>query len=65
MNISGFDVQLPDGAVAVDAVILIKFLDNEGVIRYGEILTSTLHPTEALGMLMTAEDSMRAFLMRK
>lgn len=65
MSVLDFDVKLPEGSVAIEAVILVKFLDNEGVIRYGEILTNGLHPTEALGMLCTAEDSVRAFLMRK
>jgi len=54
---------LPEGAVALDGILLIKYIDEEGVIRYAEMSTAALHPIEALGMVKTAEDTLRAKLM--
>lgn len=55
---------LGKGWVPLDFVISVKCLDPEGQVAYREIYTKTLHPIEALGMLETASDSMRARIMR-
>jgi hypothetical protein len=54
---------LPDGSVALEGILLIKYIDPEGSIRYAEMSTASLHPVEALGMVKTAEDTLRARLM--
>jgi hypothetical protein len=54
---------LPKGAVALEGVLLVKYITEEGTIRYAEMATPTLHPVEALGMVTTAEDTIRARLM--
>ena len=55
---------LPEGAVALEGLLLIKFITEDGTIRYAEMATPTLHPVEALGMVTTAEDTLRGTLMK-
>ena len=52
------------GWVALDAVILVKCLDENGNVKFREMKTPNLHPVEALGMLVTAQDTYRQYLMR-
>jgi hypothetical protein len=54
---------LPEGSVALEGLLLCKYITPEGVIRYAEMATPSLHPVEALGMVTTAEDTLRAKLM--
>ncbi len=54
---------LPEGSVPLEAVVLVKFLSAEGTVRYGELSTPSLTTVEALGMITTAQDTMRARLM--
>lgn len=50
---------LPEGAIPVDLVMLFKWVDEEGNVRYTEMKTERLHPIEALGMCSTAVDTFR------
>lgn len=56
--------EMDPGWVALDAVILVKCLDATGNVRFKEMKTPNLHPVEALGMLVTAQDTYRQYLMR-
>lgn len=54
---------LADGELAMDAIVLVKVLDGEGVVRYREYKSASLHAVEALGMVATMEDTLRAGIM--
>lgn len=54
---------LPDGALAVDIVLLCKWVDTDGKVKYSEMKSSSLHQIEALGMVTTAADTLRAMCM--
>lgn len=59
-------VKLPDlaeGELAMDAIVLVKVLDAGGVVRYREYKSNSLHAVEALGMVATMEDTLRAGIM--
>jgi hypothetical protein len=56
-------LQSPDGWAPLEAFICVKYLDPAGNIRYKEIKTPTLHPIEALGMVTTAQDTLRSYIM--
>jgi hypothetical protein len=60
-GVTSFD--LGKGWLALETVILVKCLDPEGNIKYREMTSGTLHPVEALGMLETMIDTVRARLM--
>lgn len=47
----------------MEVVVLIKMLDGEGQVRYREFKTNTLHSIEALGMVTTMADTLRASIM--
>lgn len=53
----------PDGWTPLEAFLCIKYLDPAGNVRYKEIKTPTLHPIEALGMVTTAQDTLRGYIM--
>lgn len=55
---------LPEGAVALEGLLLVKFITVDGKVRYAEMATPTLHPVEALGMVTTATDTLRETLMK-
>lgn len=63
-NVYGIPVpDLPDGALAVDIVLLCKWVDVDGKVKYSEMKSSSLHQIEALGMVTTAADTLRAMCM--
>lgn len=55
---------LGKGWVPVDYLVMVKCLTPNGELRYREMASPTLHPVEALGMLTTMADTMRARLMQ-
>jgi hypothetical protein len=63
--INGIDIPEPEpGWLYLDAVVLIKCMDDQGAIRYREIKSRGLTPVEALGMTTTYGDTLRHFIMR-
>ena len=56
---------LGEGWTPLEFVVLAKCLDPQGHVRYREMTSHTLHPVEALGMLETMTDTVRAKLMRE
>lgn len=54
----------PEGWVYLDAIVLIKCADDQGKIRYKEMKSNDLPYVEALGMIKTYEDTIRAQIMR-
>lgn len=66
MILNGIAIPDPEeGWLYLDAIILIKCMDDEGEVRYREIKSSGLTPVEALGMTETYSDTLRAHLMRR
>jgi hypothetical protein len=66
MILSGIDIPDPEpGWLYIDAVVLIKCMDDTGCIRYREIKSAGLTPVEALGMTETYSDTLRSVLMRR
>jgi hypothetical protein len=64
--LNGIAIPDPDeGWLYLDAIVLIKCMDDQGDIRYKEIKSAGLTPVEALGMAETYSDTMRAMLMRR
>lgn len=62
------NVELPDfndGDIVIEAVVLAKVITVEGKTVYREWKSSDLHPVEALGMVTTMEDTLRAMIMGK
>lgn len=55
--------ELPEGAIPIDMVMLFKWVDPEGKVKYSEMKSNNLHPVEALGMIVTASDTLRAMCM--
>ena len=55
----------PQGWMYLEAVILIKCLDDDGDIRYKETRSSGLTAVEALGMTETYTDTLRQSLLRR
>lgn len=55
--------ELGKGWVPLDYLVMVKCLTPTGELRYREMASPTLHPVEALGMLTTMADTMRARLM--
>jgi len=55
---------MPQGWIALDAVILVKGLSESGQVRYLEMTTQTLNPVESLGMATTFADTCRTIIMR-
>lgn len=53
----------PEGWVPLEGFMCVKYLDPAGNIRYKEIKTPSLHAIEALGMVTTAADTLRAIIM--
>lgn len=61
-------ISIPDpepGWLYLDAVVLIKCIDDDGKIRYRETRSHGLTAVEALGMAETYSDTLRNVLMRK
>jgi hypothetical protein len=58
-------LQLGEGWMPLEYLIMVKCLDPKGNVRYRELSSKTLHPVEALGMLTTMGDTMRSRLMRE
>jgi hypothetical protein len=56
--------EMPKGWVAIDAVLLIKGINESGQVRYVEMSTPQLSPIESLGMAVTFTDTMRTLIMR-
>lgn len=56
------ETDAPAGWMPLEAVIVIKFMDEAGVVRLREASTETLSTWEAVGMLIWAVDSLRAEL---
>lgn len=56
-------VDLGEGWVPIEFLLMVKCLDPKGRVRYREMSSTTLHPVEALGMLTTMEDTVRKKLM--
>jgi hypothetical protein len=54
----------PDGWVYLDAVVLIKCVDDSGAVRYKEMRSNDLPLVEALGMVTTYTDTIKAQIMR-
>ena len=66
MILNGIAIPDPEeGWLYLDAIILIKCMDDEGEVRYREIKSGGLTPVEALGMTETYSDTLRAHLMRR
>ena len=66
MILNGISIPDPDdGWLYLDAVVLIKCMDEEGKTRYREIKSNGLTAVEALGMVETYSDTLRSVLMRK
>jgi len=57
----GFD--LGKGWLPIDFIVMVKCLDPKGRVRYREMMSPSLHPVEALGMLSTMGDTVRKKLM--
>ena len=55
---------LGKGWMPLEFIVMAKCLDPKGRVRYREMTSATLHPVEALGMLETMADTVRAKLMR-
>lgn len=53
----------PEGWAYVDAVTLLKCIDEKGNVRYRELMTETLPAVEALGMATTFIDTLRRTIM--
>lgn len=65
MILNGIDIPDPEpGWLYLDAVVLIKCMDDGGNIRYREIKSKGLTPIEALGMTTTYTDTLRHFIMK-
>lgn len=66
MILNGIDIPDPEpGWLYLDAIVLIKCMDDTGNIRYREIKSRGLTPVEALGMAETYTDTLRHVLMRR
>ena len=50
---------LPEGYVMLDAVVLVKCINDEGSVRYVEHYPTTMPLMEKYGMVLSAADSMR------
>ena len=55
---------LGKGWTPLEYVMVIKCLDPEGEVRYRELTSKSLTPTEALGMVVSMGDTLRNRLMR-
>lgn len=65
MILNGIEIPDPEpGWLYLDAVVLIKCMDDAGNIRYREIKSKELTPIEALGMTVTYADTLRHFIMK-
>lgn len=54
---------LPKGQMAVDVFILVKTLDTQtGDIKHWDLRSKNLNHQEAMGMAISAADSIRSFL---
>jgi hypothetical protein len=55
--------ELGAGWIPLEFIVLAKCLAPDGSVKYREMTSQTLHPVEALGMVKTMEDTIRARLM--
>jgi hypothetical protein len=55
----------PDGWMYLDAIVLIKCADDTGAVRYKEMRSNDLTLVEALGMITTYTDTIKAQIMRQ
>ena len=63
--INGINMPPPEeGWLYLDAIVLIKCMDDEGRTRYREIKSNGLTAVEALGMVETYSDTLRQAIMR-
>lgn len=63
--INGIEIPEPEeGWIYIDAVLLIKCIDDKGSIRYREIKSNGLTAVEALGMATTYTDTLRHYIMK-
>lgn len=54
----------PEDYVPTDVILLIKGIDTDtGDIKYREYFSPTMHLVEQLGMITTAQDSVREMIM--
>ena len=64
--INGINIPKPDeGWLYLDAVVLIKCMDDTGKIRFKEMKSDGLSHMEALGMAISYSDSTRKMLERR
>lgn len=54
----------PDGWVYLDAIVLVKCVDDTGATRYKEMRSNDLPLVEALGMVETYKDTLKSQIMR-
>lgn len=62
------NIQIPEpepGWLYLDAVVLVKCVDDEGKTRYREIRSNGLPEIEALGMVETYSDTLRLQIMKR
>lgn len=55
---------LPEGWIALDAIVLVKGLNADGQVRYAEVATGALGPVECIGMATTFIDTCRDILQK-
>lgn len=55
--------QFDKGVVVLESIWLAKVMEKDGSIKYREVMSKTLHPVEALGMVTTMQDSLRQRIM--
>ena len=64
--LGNIDIPEPEpGWLYLEAVVLLKCMDDEGLIKYKEVKSKGLTPVEALGMVETYSDTLRTVLMRR
>lgn len=54
----------PPGWVYLDAIVLVKCVDESGATRYKEMRSNDLPLVEALGMVETYKDTLKHQIMR-
>lgn len=54
-----FENDVPDGWTPLEATVIYKALDEQGIVRLGQTSTSAVTAWEAAGMLLWALDGTR------
>lgn len=57
-----FQDEIPDGWMPLEATVIYKAIDDQGVVRLGQSSTAAITAWEVAGMLVWALDSVRADL---